>query len=98
MVLKWQVYQIPDSARTQFFQAQFHWWVLAWVPGFLGQLGGWVQGQPGQVCILSIWQSLEHYEHFMREIHDGLVAINRQAHTYNILDVVYNSLDVALFR
>ncbi len=96
MLLKWMVCQISDSARTQFSHAQSHWWALTWVPGFLGQLGGWDQGRPRQVCILSIWQNLAYYEHFMREIHDGLMAVNKQAHTYNCLEVALFHSEISL--
>ncbi len=91
MLLKWIVCQVPDSERGQFSRAQSHWWKLTWVPGFLGQLGGWDQSRPDHACILSIWENQAHYEHFMRVIHDGIMAVSKQAHTHS-------SLDVALFR
>jgi hypothetical protein len=90
MLLKWIVCQVLAETRANFSSAQSQWTPLKRLPGFLGQIGGWVCASSSQAGILALWQDEAYYRHFMQHNHDEIVAHNSQSESYS-------SLSVALF-
>jgi heme-degrading monooxygenase HmoA len=86
MLFKLIVATVPNDLRAQFSEGQASAWPgLESVPGFVAQIGGWVDGQPDSAVIVGYWKSEQVYADFMREQHDSFA--NRQRDTYSSLRV-----------
>lgn len=81
-ILKWIRCTVAPAQRESFARAQEAWSALSTVPGFLLQLGGWDSQRLDEAGILAVWRSLVHYEAFMAQVHDGIVASSGQERTY----------------
>jgi heme-degrading monooxygenase HmoA len=86
MLFKLIVATVPNGLHAQFSQGQASAWRgLESVPGFVAQIGGWVDGQPDSAVIVGYWKSEQLHADFMREQHDSFA--NRQRDTYSVLRV-----------
>jgi heme-degrading monooxygenase HmoA len=55
------------------------------VPGFVAQIGGWIDDRPDSAVIVAYWKNERLYADFMREKHDSFA--DRQRDTYSALRV-----------
>ena len=63
------------------------WGDLRYVPGFLGQLGGWNVQDPSEACILAFWENEEMYKEFMEKHHDPIYEKTNQRGTFDGIKV-----------
>jgi heme-degrading monooxygenase HmoA len=87
MLIKWIHCKVKSRQRVAFAEAQKAWHILAKVPGFLGQTGGWNQTEKESAYILGFWQDREHYQRFMENEHDAVFHESRQMETYESITV-----------
>src|SRR5258708_19804902 len=86
MLFKLIVATVPNDLRAKFSESQASaWGGLESVPGFMAQIGGWVDDRPDSAAIVAYWKSEKFYSDFMREQHDSYA--NRQRDTYSALRV-----------
>jgi heme-degrading monooxygenase HmoA len=86
MLFKLIVATVPNDLHAQFSEGQASAWRgLESVPGFVAQIGGWVDDRPDSAVIVGYWRSEQAYADFMREQHDSFA--NRQRDTYSALRV-----------
>jgi heme-degrading monooxygenase HmoA len=86
MLFKLIVATVPNDLRAHFSEGQASAWRgLESVPGFMAQIGGWVDDRPDSAVIVAYWKSEQFYADFMREQHDSFA--DRQRHTYSALQV-----------
>src|SRR5258708_14737575 len=86
MLFKLIVATVPNDLRAKFSESQASaWGGLESVPGFVAQIGGWVDDRPDSAAIVAYWKSEKFYSDFMREQHDSYA--NRQRDTYSALRV-----------
>jgi heme-degrading monooxygenase HmoA len=86
MLFKLIVATVPNDLRAKFSESQAAAWVgLESVPGFLAQIGGWVDDSPDSAAIVAYWKSEKFYSDFMQERHDSFA--DRQRDTYSALRV-----------
>jgi heme-degrading monooxygenase HmoA len=86
MLFKLIVATVANDLHAQFSDGQASAWRgLESVPGFVAQIGGWVDDQPDTAVVVSYWKSEQFYADFMREQHDSFA--NRQRDTYSALRV-----------
>ncbi|MGM0837217.1 MAG: YdbC family protein [Bacillota bacterium] len=85
MLIKYIKCQVEEESRAEFSKAQEKWSDLAYVEGFIGQLGGWCEN--GEAVILGFWESSGAYQHFMEHIHDTIFLENNQGNTYRSITV-----------
>ena len=71
---------VAPEHRAAFHQAQQAWRQTAACEGFLGQLGGWSDGD--EAWIFALWRRQADLDCFMAGVHDIIVAGNRQQITY----------------
>ncbi|WP_409175589.1 YdbC family protein [Brevibacillus fortis] len=87
MLIKWITCKVTENQKQSFSHAQAKWRPLEEITGFLGQVGGWNQHQPLEACILTVWESREHYQSFMEKDHDPIFHQTGQAQTYEAISV-----------
>jgi len=86
MLFKLIVATVPNDLRAKFSESQASaWGGLESVPGFMAQIGGWVDDRPDSAAIVAYWKSEKFYSDFMQEQHDSFA--NRQRDTYSALRV-----------
>ena len=81
-----QVDVMPDLAE-RFAAGQQAWQALTGVEGFRGQTGGWAFDNPSRAIIVGLWRDRACYEHFMTDVHDGVLAASGQKRTYGSSDI-----------
>jgi len=81
-ILKEILCEVDPARREAFSRAQEAWSALSGVAGFLGQIGGWVEGEPERACILALWKDEPSYRAFLGGIHDAIVGASGQTATY----------------
>ncbi|PMG76639.1 hypothetical protein BCU84_12740 [Shewanella sp. 10N.286.51.B7] len=86
--------QVTDEKIQSFTHSQSLWGLTASCEGFIGQLGGWVQGECAQVSrehssdsynqavVIGLWQSQQGLTDFMGSAHDNIIEQNQQTSTY----------------
>ena len=89
MYIKWIVCQVNKDKRQVFSDAQEKWKEAAKVTGFLGQTGGWDLKNSTQACIISFWDSKVYSDNFMKNVHDHIFNGNKQAETYESININY---------
>ena len=89
MYIKWIVCQVDKEKRQVFSDAQEKWKETAKVTGFIGQTGGWDLKNSTQACIISFWDSKVHLNNFMKNVHDHIFDVNKQAQTYGSIKINY---------
>lgn len=87
MLIKWITCKVTENRKQLFFDAQAKWKRLEEIEGFLGQIGGWNQHQPLEACILTLWESTEHYQSFMEKDHDQIFLQTGQNQTYEAISL-----------
>jgi len=87
MYIKWIVCQVKKDKKQQFSLAQDRWIKTVEADGFIAQVGGWDLKNNSEACIISFWNSEEQLEHFMDNLHDKIFDKNRQADTYNSINI-----------
>jgi heme-degrading monooxygenase HmoA len=93
MYIKWIVCKINKDNKEAFSNAQKQWLKSSDAEGFIAQAGGWDLNNDGTACIIAFWQSKEHLDNFMIELHDEIYDASRQAETYEPLEIShFNSL------
>ena len=86
MLFKLIAATVPNDRHAKFSESQASGWSgLESVPGFVAQIGGWVNDRPDCAVIVAYWKNEQFYADFMREQHDSFV--NRQRDTYSELRV-----------
>jgi len=86
MLFKLIAATVPNDRRAKFSESQASGWSgLESVPGFVAQIGGWVNDRPGCAVIVVYWKNEQSYADFMREQPDSLA--DRQLGTYSALQV-----------
>lgn len=85
MIAKFIVCRCSAAQRAPFELAQIQWNALSGAPGFCGQFGGWSQAEEPLAVILGLWQSQDHYQHFMRDIHDQIYDASDPGRIYEEL-------------
>jgi heme-degrading monooxygenase HmoA len=86
MLFKLIVATVPKGSHAKFSESQASAWSgLESVPGFVAQIGGWVEDRPDTAVIVAYWKSEQFYADFMREQHDSFA--DRQRDTYSGLRV-----------
>jgi heme-degrading monooxygenase HmoA len=86
MLFKLIAATVPNDRHAKFSESQASGWSgLESVPGFVAQIGGWVNDRPGCAVIVAYWKNEQSYADFMREQHDSLA--DRQLGTYSALQV-----------
>jgi heme-degrading monooxygenase HmoA len=86
MLFKLIVATVPNDLHAKFGESQASAWVgLESVPGFVAQIGGWVDDLPDSAVIIAYWKSEQFYSDFMREQHDSFAV--RQRDSYSALRV-----------
>src|SRR5258708_14018329 len=85
MLFKLIVATVPNDLRAKFSESQASaWGGLESVPGFMAQIGGWVDDRPDSAAIVAYWKSEKFYSDFMQEQHDSFA---HQRDTYSALRV-----------
>ncbi|MCL1067964.1 DUF4937 domain-containing protein [Shewanella olleyana] len=86
--------QVTDKKQQSFTHSQSLWGLTASCEGFIGQLGGWVQGECEQVSeehnsdshnqavVIGLWQSQQDLTDFMESTHDDIIEQNLQPSTF----------------
>ena len=93
MYIKWITCHVKNDKKLEFSIAQEKWHKTVIAKGFIAQTGGWDSINENLACIISFWESKNHLENFMKDIHDKIFDKNKQANTYNSITVQYfNSL------
>lgn len=87
MIIKRIRCKVKEDHRHKFYLDQQQWRVLNGVQGFLGQFGGWSKDDHLTACIYSFWASEEHYDFFMKEVHDNIFINSGQGKTYSSINV-----------
>ncbi|MFY4774384.1 YdbC family protein [Metabacillus sp. RGM 3146] len=87
MLIKWIQCKVSSGQKQLFSKAQEEWAALEKVKGFIGQAGGWSLTSPDEACIVSLWQSQESYEYFMKQEHDEIFLNSGQKSTYKRISV-----------
>src|SRR5690348_9063556 len=86
MLFKLMAATVPNDRHAKFSASQASGWSgLESVPGFVAQIGGWVNDRPDCAVIVAYWKNEPSYADFMRERHDSLAE--RQLGTYSALQV-----------
>ncbi|HEX3445343.1 MAG TPA: DUF4937 domain-containing protein [Chthoniobacterales bacterium] len=86
MLFKLIVATAPNDLHAKFSESQASVWSgLESVPGFVAQIGGWVEGRPDSAVIVAYWKNEQFYADFMRQQHDSFAV--RQRDTYSALRV-----------
>ncbi|NRR21421.1 YdbC family protein [Brevibacillus sp. MS2.2] len=87
MLIKWITCKVTENQKQSFSHAQAKWRSVEDIKGFLGQVGGWNQHRPLEACILTVWESREHYQSFMEKDHDPIFHQTGQSQTYEAISV-----------
>ncbi len=91
MICKFIRCKVPAEKYDGFYQAQLQWDKLSGVDGFLFQTGGRTIDDPEMMVILAFWESIEHHQNFMENIHDKIIAGNKQDNFYTVnISTVFN--------
>ncbi len=86
MLFKLIAATVPNDRRAKFSESQASGWSgLKSVPGFVAQIGGWVNDRPDCAVIVAYWKNEQSYADFMREQYDSFA--DRQRETYSALRV-----------
>jgi len=86
MLFKLITATVPNDRRAKFSESQASGWSgLESVPGFVAQIGGWVNDRPDCAVIVAYWKNEQSYADFMREQYDSFA--DRQRDTYSALRV-----------
>ncbi len=87
MIIKSISCKVKEEHKYKFYKDQQKWKVLNGVKGFLGQFGGWSKNDKLKACIYSFWASEQHYNSFMKEVHDTIFINSGQGKTYSSINV-----------
>ncbi|MGD9899759.1 MAG: DUF4937 domain-containing protein [Calditrichaceae bacterium] len=91
MICKFIRCKVPAEKYAGFHQAQMQWSALSGVEGFLFQTGGRTIDDPEMMVILAFWESIEHHQNFMDNIHENIIAGNQQDNYYTVnISTVFN--------
>ncbi|MCA9694748.1 MAG: YdbC family protein [Myxococcales bacterium] len=82
MLIKLIECTVAAASRPAFSRAQGAWDKLSYVPGFMGQLGGWDATRPELARIVGLWRDRGAYRAFMDGPHDRIYDGAGQARTY----------------
>ncbi len=87
MYIKWIVCDVKKDKIQEFSLAQEKWIKTTSADGFIAQTGGWNLKNKTEACIISFWDSKEHLDYFMRDLHDKIFDKNKQNEAYNSIVV-----------
>ena len=87
MYIKWIVCDVKEGKKQEFTLAQDKWIKTADAEGFIAQVGGWDLKNNSEACIISFWDNKDFLENFMNDLHDTIFDKNKQADTYNSIDI-----------
>ena len=87
MYIKWIVCDVKEDKKQEFTIAQNKWVKTADADGFIAQAGGWNLKNNSEACIISFWDNKASLENFMNDFHDTIFDKNKQADTYNSIDI-----------
>jgi len=89
MIIKLIQCAVYKDKTSQFSTGQKAWNALSNAPGFITQVGGWVDvtndynNENPLAVILAFWESIDAYHNFMENIHDNIFTENKQVTTYD---------------
>ncbi len=86
MYAKYIECDVHSESKEAFSNGQLYWRESALNKGFLNQYGGW---ENNTAIILSLWESKEAIDDFMRIAHDKIAAKAKQDETYSRINVSY---------
>ncbi len=83
MVIELLRFSVPPEQRDAFIARDAEVWtpVLAARPGFLGKLALADRHDPGQVVLLTQWETIEHWQAFPDDLRQELDAKMRELYT-----------------
>lgn len=87
MFIKWIVCEVADDKKQAFSKAQEKWKEIVVAKGFLAQTGGWDIDNQGIACVISFWEKAQNLDFFMKNIHDKIFNGNKQADTYQSINI-----------
>ncbi|SDY99854.1 DUF4937 domain-containing protein [Thermoactinomyces sp. DSM 45892] len=87
MLLKFIQCHVKINNKNAFSKAQQKWKEIRKSKGFKGQIGGWGDRDRQQATILSLWDTEENYQTFMREKHDSIYDKIKQKDIFQSMEV-----------
>jgi Domain of unknown function (DUF4937 len=87
MLIKRIICRVREDQKESFSKYQQQWNRLSSVKGFIGQFGGWKNGQPLTACVYAFWETRKDYDRFMEKVHDVIFLNSGQGSTYSSIDV-----------
>lgn len=89
MYIKWITCEVAPDQKEAFSKAQEKWYRTNQSPGFIAQAGGWDLNAPQTACIISFWEHKNHLKKFMDNLHDEIFHDNKQAQSYQSIEVIH---------
>ncbi|AWB45553.1 hypothetical protein DCC85_15985 [Paenibacillus sp. CAA11] len=93
MYFKWVECNVEIAKEDVFLTSQSKWRLLANVPGFVTQFGGWERTNSFlKAHIFGIWRDVNSYNKFMDEFHDEIFKQTQQDGTYESLEIRFGEV------